>query len=598
MFGVPFGIKSCDTKGNSKEGAIVLNDLSIGYGQKKEFNNKVIIEGRLDVENGKLSFSDCEIIFKQYGYIKVIDGYLNISNCKITVDRERYNNEKIIYLEEDSKGEIKNTETNILNNRSPGIGVLKSSLEIHNSVFTGVNSEDPGAVVYANDSDLTINKCIFNNCKSARSGGAITFYVNKAYATLVVKDSKFINCFSDIKGGAISTGYNPKLFSTTHSDIKIAQSTFENCKAKDYGGAIYLNYAPTDSTIHSVENCLFEECSVGYKKGGAIYDEYEKVEVANCCFDKCKPDNFRNSKGNGNLSKCILGALTLAATVATGGAAGLIIGGAGAVLGAAGSAVNEDYKDELHRVNEETQNILNKTKRSYEEKEKNAKDSVDKFISFKKEVYRDSIIRFANIFIKIKNIKLSDMQFDEKLFMQVIEYVKEVETVELNSAFEKISNIAIGTNTILLGGVVGSFAVFASAFAEGMMLSYKIDEAKAKYQEVKLKCEEIKVKELALYKIILKVGELSKVLKAVNTRFVGATNEMENNINKYGDNYSTYPQVVREQILVTVQLAQTCKELLEAKLLGEDGVLDERLNNLIINTRETVNKIDRIAGGL
>lgn len=180
-----------------KEGG---NNLTVGSKQKKNSVKKLVIETKIDVDNITTSFQDCEIIFKQNGFIRVVNGNINIKNCKITVDREFYNNEKIIYLEENSKGEISDSEIDAANQKSPGIGVFNSSLEINNCKFTGFYAEDPGAAVFAKDSDLVIKNCSFNNCKSTSSGGAIQFSADSITTQLSVRECVFNDCYSYVNG--------------------------------------------------------------------------------------------------------------------------------------------------------------------------------------------------------------------------------------------------------------------------------------------------------------------------------------------------------------------------------------------------------------
>lgn len=268
---------------------------NIGYGEKRSLSSGVL-NSQITVENGgELELNNIEITFKQYGFIKVEGGKLRIKNCVFKVEHEYYNNEKIVYLEDNADAIIVGLLIECSNN-APGIGVRNSSIKIVNSVFRGCYAEEPGAAIYAKDSKVELMLCRFEQCRSTRSGGAILFFLDDE-GSLKVEKCEFISCKSDIKGGGISTGYNPELFSVASGDIEIIDCKFVECSSqKERGGGIYLNYDTTSSSKKVIKGCLFSKCSS--KKGGGIYDAYEKVIAVECSFEKCSPDTFKNARGD------------------------------------------------------------------------------------------------------------------------------------------------------------------------------------------------------------------------------------------------------------------------------------------------------------
>lgn len=151
---------------------------------------------------------------------------------------------------------VDNGVVNIIN----GVGVL-SNVTFENCFAT---KQQGGAIhIYKTDgNNLSAIGCTFTGCTSL-SGGAIFNY----YASVIIINSKFINCSASQYGGAI--------YDYTSDYLYVSGCTFKNCSATRTGGAIYLN---------------------GNSKGGSIHGNTYTTNVSNDIYVNISSNNSDSNK--------------------------------------------------------------------------------------------------------------------------------------------------------------------------------------------------------------------------------------------------------------------------------------------------------------
>ena len=208
-----------------------------------------------------------------------------------------------------------------------GIVDGNSYSKIKNCTFVNCYSSYDGGAIFASEFDedslrilnLHISDCEFNNCYSTnRSGGAIYWGSYNG----ICNNCNFLNCFSNISGGAIRCNFDFDLNYCSfinciskngggfYADLNADQSIlnkclFKNCSAEECGGALFLrsdniklnnnmfiyNYAYNGGAVYFDEisnNCTLYNCSIfnnsAKTMGGALYVNGHLHEVINCNF--------------------------------------------------------------------------------------------------------------------------------------------------------------------------------------------------------------------------------------------------------------------------------------------------------------------------
>ncbi len=172
-------------------------------------------------------------------------------------------------------------------NRQGGLFVNKGYPTIHNCAFTqnlscsvkSVNHGNPtftacrfarnhylyAPAIYANVSDVTISKCVFESNVASREGGAIV----TAGGMAIITDSTFLDnvaCQFAWSGGGAILNWS--------SDIRLAGCEFRNNRSESEGGAVA-------GGVTALENCTFFG-NGSRSRGGAVYGLH--LTVRGCIF--------------------------------------------------------------------------------------------------------------------------------------------------------------------------------------------------------------------------------------------------------------------------------------------------------------------------
>jgi|GEM_PF-4434511 len=247
---------------------------------------------------------------------------------------------------------------------------------------------------------------------------------------------------------------------------------------------------------------------------------------------------------------------------------GAAVIGAGSLIGAAAKSVNRDYEEELHSINQKINDLAEETEESFLKTKKDTEYKLDRLAFLKQDIYENSLKEFARAFKKIKNVKLSKSgNLKEKLHS--------LETITMDySSNATVSYIQSEKEAAIKGAILGGLfggTYLVTGLIKGVKLQYAIEEAQANYSKMKVEAEKVKAKEANLKKIARQANEMYSVLKALDRLFILAINEMKNNINTAGTDFSHFTEEQRQQLYVTVQLAESVKKLLDARVISSQG---------------------------
>ena len=316
----------------------------------------------------------------------------------------------------------------------------------------------------------------------------------------------------------------------------------------------------------------------------------------------------------------------------------LIAGGVAIVAAIGGKKAYDAYKDrdEAEKVNKEAQSLYDNARAELDKERLSTQKSLEDLGKLKFEIYQNKVIPFQDIFSKIINLpKEIKINGEDKKFItkEELEKMKEVNlsltevvgggitalgaggltglaayggvaTFGAASTGTAISTLsgAIATNATLawfgggaLGvgglGIAGGVAVLGGIVAApllaigGLMLASKAEEIKENaYSNLEIAKLSVKEMELAKSKTIAirkKVFEAREILNKVSKYL--DLNILKNIVSSKGYNFKDYDNKTTEQLHLVYSHYEVLSNLLETKLLNENGEI----------TRDIVVQIDK-----
>lgn len=249
------------------------------------------------------------ILFTNCAFTNVSGYGVEVSSSNLTLNNISYdcNNSEGLCTVNGSNIYLSNSNFNDLKNVHRLIYLCENnSLSFSNCNFT--NIEDM-TICFSYLSQIYITHCVFGNLSSDYApicswGGDI-----------FVEDSKFLNTFAGLTGGAIISKYGEKLnvkncefihcFSTKNGgaifadwvkNIAILNSSFVDCFSKFGGGLLVL------MSNLVVNNSVFKNNKVEFD-GAAIYTSYTNISISNSSFENnsCILDKELDSTNGGAL---------------------------------------------------------------------------------------------------------------------------------------------------------------------------------------------------------------------------------------------------------------------------------------------------------
>ena len=195
------------------------------------------------------------------------------------------------------------------------IFAVNSNLNLQNCVFTSNEGTKNGGAIYLSGGKLNVNKCNFNNNVAHLRGGAIITYNAKVTITdSIFSDNKIVNSDKNGYGGAVwmnkgSSSIKNTVFKKNKCISKALKSHKKATKFQFSGGAIYYSSCLSNSltgctfegneatnaagavyglTCNSltINKCVFKKNKATYEDGGAICYTGKKLVMKNSKFNK------------------------------------------------------------------------------------------------------------------------------------------------------------------------------------------------------------------------------------------------------------------------------------------------------------------------
>ncbi len=306
--------------------------------------------------------------------------------------------------------------------------------------------------------------------------------------------------------------------------------------------------------------------------------------------------------------------------------------------------------EEAERLNGVAQKTVTDSKTKLKNAKSRMQSSFERYGALKLQVLSTTVYSFVENFEKIKNVELSekDIHQDIKNIKMMKEEFQEMKQASINVKELTAGGIAaLGTGALTGAAVYGSIGMLATAstgtgiatlsgaaatnatlawlgggslaaggggMAAGavalggivaapvLIIGYAIFHSKSKTNLADAKTnnlaankywKEIKLAVSKMKAITDRVEQMEYTLKKLDRHFQKSVGTIEYIINKYGTNFSTYPESEQKEIYKSVMFAQTTKALLDVNLLKQNGELESASQEVLESTEDFLIAYDK-----
>ncbi|WP_415900556.1 hypothetical protein ACMXYR_05510 [Neptuniibacter sp. QD29_5] len=322
------------------------------------------------------------------------------------------------------------------------------------------------------------------------------------------------------------------------------------------------------------------------------------------------------------------------------GAAAVLAGGYGVKKGLDAKA---DY-NEAEAVNSEAEDIYDNAEAKLQKARAKAEKSINELGKTKFCIYKETLLPFVDAFSKIKNIDFDDSGLLETSNLTTVTS-DDMQTVEVSAMTMKdvvgggiaalgsgglaglatyggvglLGTASTGTAISSLGGVAatnatlawlgggslaaggmgmaGGMAVLGGIVAGpvlaagGMMAASKAEAAKedaySNLYEAELAAEKMKSAKVVTKGINRRFKEINEVLVELNLRFIPMLQSLQDLVGSDID-YTNYSSADKKGVFITAALAKTLKNVMEAPLLDEDGLVTSESRSALKSARKAL----------
>lgn len=325
----------------------------------------------------------------------------------------------------------------------------------------------------------------------------------------------------------------------------------------------------------------------------------------------------------------------------------LFLVGAAIVAGGYGVKKGFDAKadyDEAEAVNTEAEEIYDNAQAELEKARKKAEKAIEELGTTKFSIYEQTLLPFVDAFSKIKNIDFDDSGLLEKNKLTTVN-ADDMKTVAVSAIAMKdivgggitalgtgglaglatyggvglVGTASTGTAIGSLGGVAatnatlawlgggslaaggmgmaGGMAVLGGIVAGpvlavgGMMVASKAEAAKedaySNLYEAELAAEEMNSGTVVTRGISRRFREINKVLVELNQRFAPMLQSLQDLVESNTD-YNSYSAADKKGVFLTASIAKTLKNVMEAPLLDEDGLVTSESRAVLTSARKAL----------
>ena len=298
--------------------------------------------------------------------------------------------------------------------------------------------------------------------------------------------------------------------------------------------------------------------------------------------------------------------------------------------------------------NKKAQKLYNKATKKLTESKEDTNTKLENLGKLKMSIYDNSLDDFVEIFSNIKNIDFEDnldigtnVNIDYSSMLKIKESVVEMKevlggglaalgggaaagfgafggvgmlaTASTGTAIGSLSGVAatnatlawLGGGSLASGGMgmAGGMAVLGGVVAGpvlaigGAILASKAEKAKydaySNFDKAEAAAEQMDIARVVLDGILNRVEGFNIVLESINEKFEIYIDKMENIVDISND-YSKYSQEDKKTIMMTASIAQTIKNICDAPIIDEEGVVTKKSKRVLKKANKFLSKLEEI----
>ena len=261
----------------------------------------------------------------------------------------------------------------------------------------------------------------------------------------------------------------------------------------------------------------------------------------------------------------------------------LLVGAPLALFTVAGQSVIKDSKNEIKDINKETEELINGANELIEKTNSDVEKSYNKLIKKGDSIYKSTLKRATEITdkIRIKNKRSKTFKEIEDLKNTVSDTGRSIPNIKLNNP---IKDGAISGITYAMGGLVFGTVI------EGVMLEYKIEEAKNNKAKTRAACEKVKTQCNKTKKLSAVMKNSYKTISGLNEIAVQSEEYVETLFDEKGMDINKWEEEDIGALRSMFNIIKALANIISTPVLTEEGEISETYKKLIGESENLISK--------
>ena len=245
-------------------------------------------------------------------------------------------------------------------------------------------------------------------------------------------------------------------------------------------------------------------------------------------------------------------------------------------------AAIKDIKDEIEGINDSAERLTYETKQLI----KDTNDKLDKVyeiaVNQKKYIYQTTLKKAVDVTKKMK-IKHDDIELKN----EIVAISNNIDSVE-RAILPQVANVAaiglasaISSSVGLAGGILGTTIV-------GVVVTFKLDEAKEQYAKIKAECEMAKTECTKKNNVTRQIADTVNVITGLNELTKKSVDNVEEILSKKGNNEENWTAREKESVWIMSNLVKALSDIINSNIVTEKGNMSTEYENKIKKQKEVM----------
>lgn len=232
--------------------------------------------------------------------------------------------------------------------------------------------------------------------------------------------------------------------------------------------------------------------------------------------------------------------------------------------------VNDDYATTLNMINDDMEELYEKTNAKIQLSEKRFDKEYDALYKQKEEIFRTTLTKFADTIKHLNKVEF-DNQLEKKEMLAKFE--RNMTAYHDNSTHrgKKWAKPSNEIATTLLFGLAGQGMFFLGNVVRGVRLQGKIDEARAERDKLRAQCEEAELQCTKLDSLSRVCKSAYKTTDSLQMLTDRAVEQVQEIVEKSGYDFSLYSEKEKDSIMIMYNFAMALNDLVCTHIFDDEG---------------------------